>query len=88
MHPLVIEALYPIIVENIIKAQTTNKKKKETENNQTVHCKSFFFFFCLLLNIVDGFRLLYRFVQYKTHSKMITLVKIIINIYTGALIIK
>ncbi|EIE90504.1 hypothetical protein RO3G_15215 [Rhizopus delemar RA 99-880] len=39
LHPLVIEALYPIIVENIIKAQTTNKKKKETENNQTVHLK-------------------------------------------------
>jgi hypothetical protein len=44
LHSQVLEALYPIIVNNLVKdqRQALNKKQKEGENNQVIHSKTLF----------------------------------------------
>ncbi|KAI9250721.1 hypothetical protein BY458DRAFT_524381 [Sporodiniella umbellata] len=62
IHPLVLKALRPVIVEhyNQEKNASLNKKKKDSDTNQIID--------------LEECRLLYRFVPHKTHTKLIVTV--------------
>ncbi|CEG72776.1 hypothetical protein RMATCC62417_08270 [Rhizopus microsporus] len=59
IHPQLLEALYPVIVESLIISQgkSANKRKKEEGMNRAVD--------------LEGFRFLYRFVPLKVQNNMI-----------------